>query len=635
MQRVLTLRWYLPRVHLLVLLLRGQYKGPVLRAGVNPTNIIAVDEFKMTLLGKSCHMMGFSTLICNLFRSTSSDVRVLENIPPWERMYREGMDNEIYLVPLSERYKGATFASIFFDILKRSEGKVYLIGFAVEPMAFSMDTATAYYINLNPGPSHVINFEKNPLGIFISADSSSILQKDDDDEAVVTQVVNVTGIKVVAAMHDEFQPLDLADKSYVAPVVAKLEMDEERKRQSDEVDGEVAATVADINRVVTGEAQKMTQTVKKKKKSTVAQLTRQKSSQSRRLFHAVQASAAPSYSLLSAGGHVLICAFSDTNEPIGIAHLMENITDGDENRPLVILSPSIPQDWHTVVEYPHTYYVKGNARNLIDLQGCCYHRAHLIIVTQSGVEETVDPILADSGPIITTKLIESQFAGMKGRTPPTIVDLLFETNYTFVQLQHRHIPTERATLLPKSADPFRDTKSRESYSGPSGGGAAPLPGILGKLAAAAGGPPEAAAQDGISGKFGTIQASQAAEDPRFASGQLLVSTAITSLLVQTILNPASVGVVQALVAAQSTLCTTEGWEYMSYEHVVRELLLHRGLIPLAIVRSMDFENDEKKDMTKMDPSDMAPSFVWTAPCGDSKMYPRDRIMCIMMSDAKL
>eukprot|EP00397_Hematodinium_sp_SG-2012_P004292 GEMP01004303.1.p1 GENE.GEMP01004303.1~~GEMP01004303.1.p1 ORF type:complete len:1050 (-),score=217.39 GEMP01004303.1:145-3294(-) len=617
MKMVLSLRWYLPRTRLLVLLVREECKELIIRAGVARSDVLAVSEFKMSLLGKSCETMGFIPFVCNLVRTTMTEIAALEDLQPWERLYREGMDHEIYLKPLSVSYNELDFGTVFFDILHRSEGKVYLIGIMEDSLISDFEgRQQKQIVTLNPGPKYQITIQQHPQGIFISPDALSIRQKMEEN-------INQRNVKrKMYSMSSEFQPYDPErgpGESDEIPVVSKKEMAEKQKEVDEARAEKVEALVTDIQRMVSGEFPFVKQTLAEKK-------AMETSVECRHLYHAMLVPRAPPSSVLAQGGHVLICSFNEIGAPIGIAHFVDFFSS-ETPRAFVLLSPSVPQDWHLAVPYAHAYFVKGNPTTLFHLEQCCFHLAEVIVVVHSGTEDMADPILADAGPIFTTKLIEAHVSGVQGQVPQVIVDLLFEANHSVVQLQNRQLLAAQGTAPVKHL-----RASVERHSGPQmTSSTLILPGPLGQLAQLGKNASEVS-EDPKDGATIDIQPSMAAEDPRFACGQLFVSTVTVTLLAQGIFHSSTIDVINALLASRVTILGTEGWEYMTYEAVTRELVFHQSLLPVAIIRTMDCEKDAEADKAKKHaPAGVITSFVMTTPPSDMIIFYRDRIMCIRKS----
>ena len=78
------------------------------------SDIVCADEFKNSVLIKSCFLPGFCTFLCNLFKTIGGNfcahIETLQEKPvkKWEKMYMTGLEKEIYEVPLSRAYYGAS-----------------------------------------------------------------------------------------------------------------------------------------------------------------------------------------------------------------------------------------------------------------------------------------------------------------------------------------------------------------------------------------------------------------------------------------------------------------------------------------------------------------------------------------------
>eukprot|EP00960_Hanusia_phi_P027575 746899-Hanusia_phi.AAC.4 len=69
-----------------------------------------MDEIKMNLLGKNCLCPGFTTFICNLLVSSSSDVD--DSSLEWQKEYIPGCGKEMYCTRLSRSFGGKLFCEV-------------------------------------------------------------------------------------------------------------------------------------------------------------------------------------------------------------------------------------------------------------------------------------------------------------------------------------------------------------------------------------------------------------------------------------------------------------------------------------------------------------------------------------------
>lgn len=136
-------------------------------------DVIAVDQFKFELVGKTCLVPGFQTLVCNLCCTTGDDED--DTLPAWQQEYFRGAGNELYEVELSRVYarRQANFSEVCLDVCEHSQWEVYLIGLVEK----RQDGDTK--VLLNPGPKYPIKAQHDGLkvsGIFIAPDREAICQ---------------------------------------------------------------------------------------------------------------------------------------------------------------------------------------------------------------------------------------------------------------------------------------------------------------------------------------------------------------------------------------------------------------------------------------------------------------------------
>uniref|UniRef100_A0A7S3CZV1 RCK N-terminal domain-containing protein n=1 Tax=Palpitomonas bilix TaxID=652834 RepID=A0A7S3CZV1_9EUKA len=85
-----------------------------LTAGVASHRLVCVESMKMSILGKSCEVMGFSTFISNLFLSINS--AVLEAKEMWLDEYLKGASQEIYVVDLPGEFDGKSYCEVVYGV---------------------------------------------------------------------------------------------------------------------------------------------------------------------------------------------------------------------------------------------------------------------------------------------------------------------------------------------------------------------------------------------------------------------------------------------------------------------------------------------------------------------------------------
>merc|ERR1712066_1044677 len=114
-------------MRMILLLMKAENEQLLQEAGVaSAGNItcLAVDQFKLELVGKSCEVPGFSSLICNLFKTIAEVTEVdYSGVGDWLQDYDLGSGMEIYEVELSLTYssRGAVFSEVVLDVLEQAD----------------------------------------------------------------------------------------------------------------------------------------------------------------------------------------------------------------------------------------------------------------------------------------------------------------------------------------------------------------------------------------------------------------------------------------------------------------------------------------------------------------------------------
>jgi len=117
--------------------------------------LIITEEIKMNLLAKSCFSPGIISLVSNLI-SSSSKAENKDEV--WLREYSEGMEHEIYRIPLSQKLEGKYFK----DIVKIIYLKLKAIVFGLE-----LTCNNKTIIRLNPSTFRVSNIIENKAHLYI------------------------------------------------------------------------------------------------------------------------------------------------------------------------------------------------------------------------------------------------------------------------------------------------------------------------------------------------------------------------------------------------------------------------------------------------------------------------------------
>lgn len=131
--------------------------------------LIITEEIKMNLLAKSCFSPGIISLISNLI-SSSSEAENQDEV--WLKEYAEGMEHEIYRIPLSPQLEGKYFK----DIVKIIYQKHKAIVFGLELTCKNSSTI----IRLNPSTFKVSNIVENNAYVYVICPDQLIAEQIND-----------------------------------------------------------------------------------------------------------------------------------------------------------------------------------------------------------------------------------------------------------------------------------------------------------------------------------------------------------------------------------------------------------------------------------------------------------------------
>lgn len=526
--RVLAIRRAVPMVRVVVLLTKAENRQLLIEQGQIQNRFllcIAVDQFKLELVGKTCQVPGFASLICNLCK-TIGDCES-EDDPGWQMEYDQGLGNELYEVELSNTYanKKATFGEAVLDILEQTEGKVYLIGL-IETLAD--DDNAEKKVLINPGPTYKVKPVSSGMrtfGVFISPDREAIVQceegqvflgrkdRPNNDEAMLDV------------------PRDSPEWSGENP--------EPEPSNEDEISQEQAVGM--------GMSETQQQCVRKLMKLT--DLQKEGSNPT-----------GPPLEILAKGGHIILISVGAKGSDelrLGGIHFIRPLRGRDPGRdkivPIVVMAPVLPKDWHTVAGFKEVYFMQGSPLSLFDLERVNFRAAQTIFINHSGGGSGIhtDPYMVDSEAIFCSRLIESHI-GSAVSGPEVIAELTFDLNYHFIPL-----PGANATAMSRLQQQLSSLE-QDSQNGAS---------AAKDLAVAA---------SSVSEYF---------RQPRFACGRLFVSNVVTSLVVNTFYNSSLAQLVGAMVSAQiSTVTVPREWEGKSYMEYFDYLLWEKQLMAIGIFR---------------------------------------------------
>lgn len=382
-------------------------------------------------------------------------------------------------------------------------------------------------------------------------------------------------------------------------------------------------------------------------------------------------------------GHILFCALGyDGADSLGLVHFVRPLRKYSMV-PIVVLGPEQPKDWYTIAQSESVFFVAGSPLSLFDLERASFKSASAIFLSQASVPgEMIDPSIVDAEGIFASRLIESQL-------PPSsniqvISELVFDSNYVFNPVGLSSLARRAVSGDPSSSGELRSSSnnsrpSESSESEPSspeaselrgrdspharpgdGAGAGGLyakdekssgrntlrgvraGGILGQMVNAKGkdrkdgtGPNAQVNDQGDDGRarsqmLSQIETSDYFRQARFASGQLFVSSLVTSLVVNTLFNPSLALLVQEMVSAQVVI-TSAPKEYVgaSYMELFKCFLLKQNLVALGLFRrSQSYAHDlghPKTSVRKV----LDHHYMFTAPpAKDTTVEATDSILCI-------
>lgn len=173
--RALSIRKSAPYVRVVIVALKAEYRHMMLSVGLGKADVVCVNEIQLGILAKSCEVQGFTPLACNLVKTTAYPEAAKEkDAPEWIKDYGEGLNNEIYEIPMSPAYNGAPFGPVAMDILERSRGLAYLIGVIDDPI-YPGDEVV---IRVFPGSRFKIGTRDDRIlkGIFICSERKLVRQ---------------------------------------------------------------------------------------------------------------------------------------------------------------------------------------------------------------------------------------------------------------------------------------------------------------------------------------------------------------------------------------------------------------------------------------------------------------------------
>uniref|UniRef100_A0A7S2HRB2 Potassium channel domain-containing protein n=1 Tax=Zooxanthella nutricula TaxID=1333877 RepID=A0A7S2HRB2_9DINO len=610
--RMMAIKQFLPSARIVLLLLKADSRYTLEDSGVGrqgaegeEITIIAVDQFKMELVGKNLDAHGFAPFICNLCKSVGEDAVPDDeagDTPEWIKEYLQGVGNELYEIELSGLYadkRQATFSEVALDVLEQTGGYAYLIGL-VEYNAREHKRR----VLVNPGPQYRIRGTTSPIrtcGIFIAADR----------EAVVQCEVNM----VFLGRRER----PLGDKGnhrvQAAGPAAPLAPSPAEKAL-----GRVAGPAL---------AERAKQVVRHAKVHS----------------HGLRP-ARPPLKMLAEGGHILVLCVGATDLDdlrLGALHFVRPLRQNKslkELRPIVVMSPLVPCDWDGVCDQQMVYYMRGLPLRKSDLERVNFRAAFSVFVcnvsSAGGAGAALDERWkVDAEAISCARLLEVQLP--RDTAVLVVVDLKDGPNHRYLPEPCNSTPdlgTLNAHLRMQSSRSLEDEPSvaaNKDSSRPSILARARMVTQRIRLATAL---VEPDAQEQAHGDGGE-DADDYFAQPRFASGQLYVGTIVTSLVVNTFYNPSLSDLVSAMIAADIyKALVPQPFVGKSYFEFFDHLLWAEQRLAVGILRrSRKPEQTGEGDPAKPKPGDGF-AFMYTAPPAKmTTLLETDIVICFEMDRA--
>ncbi|CAK0866703.1 unnamed protein product [Prorocentrum cordatum] len=542
--RAMAIQKSVANTRIILVLMKAEHRQMVLDAGMavsqDPSSpfagltILAVDEFKMEVIGKTCAIPGFSTFMSNLCTSVtvSDEDKELGRgaRPKWQQEYESGLGMELYEVELSLLYasRQAVFIEVVVDVLEQTGGTVYLIGLVEQ-------TLNGKRVLINPGPNYKIRPPSEHVetsGIFMAPNREAVLQCEG-------------GMVFLGRRERALRDQRVAKAVAKQPGWSHL--------AEDEVGG---LAIPGVPAGMAEKARKVIEMVHKHRRAKVAKR--------------------PPMKMLGSGGHVLVLCLGGSVDSqgmqVGLGHLVKPLRRhleflGGNLKPIVIMAAATPLDWPAVEDTPGVYFLQGDPMVQFDLERTSFRDAAAIVVCQVGTSgastATKEPWTVDSSVISCVRAVESQLNFDRRGVVVVIAALYCDTN---------HFLVPRA-LQEKSA---RKKKRQEGMSV-----FAAMKDFRGRQVGFKMG------QDGSKKEESEIAGPDVPyyRTARYARGQLFVDTTLTSLAVNTFYNPSLCELVSAMISApMSRWQVSTEWVTKSFFELFDHLLWVEQLLAVALFR---------------------------------------------------
>lgn len=552
--RMMAIQRHAPKVRIIIQLMKAEHRQLLADSGIKdgpaPVSTLAADEFKFELIGKACQVPGFNTFITNLCTTTEipDDCEDLR-LPHWQQEYDRGAGNELYEVEMSAEYaaRNAKFCEVVLDVLEQTDGGVYLIGL-IEV------TNGVKRVLVNPGAHYPIKDPKSTStsGIFIAPDRDAVMQCEGNGVFL--------GKRERPAMEQEDEEPELP------PGLIR------KRPEAGFEDTDLPNADLFYREGITGAQQIKARGImllaREHKRATLPARVPLKK--------------------LAKGGHVLIlCVGAAADLRLGVEHFVAPLRAQYFERPVLIMAPEAPRDWHNVVNHKDVFYVKGSPLSLFDLQLSNVSEACAVFICHAGSANFPEQWMADCDVMCCTRLVESLLPSSSKAM--VISELTFSANHAFIPLSN----TETG---------YGNKDDEE----------------------------EARAMLDMAAEMPFYR------QPRFASGQLYVGSTITSFMVNAYFNPSLTELVSTLISSNVVMVSVSlEWVGKPYNEFFDDLLWSQQLLAVGIFRLAMFGEDKNLRFEEL-PQDTATkklTYMYTAPPGKvTTMLASDRVICYGVSE---
>jgi len=611
--RMMALKRFVPDVRTILMLLQSDSQAILNQTASGGDSAlsknvtcVAMDQFKMEIIGKSCEVTGFETFICNLCKSIEDENEGEDSDKPlWQQDYERGVGNELYEIELSKLYsdRKANFCEVVIDVLEQTHCTVYLIGLVEVDSVHNTKK-----VLVNPGPRYEIKSPATGVatsGIFVASDRDSVVQCEGGmvflgrRERLLGATLDMTANQDDGGGDPKARMGKLAAKPDLSAV------DERLLQYMTAKQGQTARRIVSL--------------VKQHERSLLP--------------------ARPSMKMLSKGGHILLlCVGASEKQEIkvGVDHFVRPLRSklggaGADPVPIVVMAPQKPQDWENVCDQDEVYFLKGSPLSHFDLERANFNGAETIFICNVGSFTRGTPSQAwmvDSEVVCCTRLVESRLE--PGSSTVVIAELNVDSNYQF-------LPVPQASTVGAE----QKVKSHDVDEEAEGGEDAAKKGRLGDSMSSLRSRLSGIAEDSAEDVARVLHHPEPYyNQPRFASGQLFVGACITSMVVNTFYNPSLAQLVRSMVASNVVLVKVPmSWVGKSYFEFFDHLFWTSNLLSIAIFRRAD-PGESKGGGGEADPDQAGGpvkkfSFLYTAPpAKETTMLKTDRVMCFAAAAKK-